>query len=125
MTDEPKRIQLSRARGWRKPAGAIVVARPSKWGNPFKVKPHPTDGGWMVQGGGRTIWGCEQEDGAYRALTKADCQEIAVDMYRGIHPSGSAWSREAEIHLGGHDLACWCPVGSPCHADYLLELANR
>lgn len=22
-------------------------------------------------------------------------------------------------------LACWCPLDSPCHADVLLELANR
>ena len=26
--------------------------------------------------------------------------------------------------LMGHDLACWCPVGQPCHADVLLKLAN-
>lgn len=26
--------------------------------------------------------------------------------------------------LAGHDLACWCPIGQPCHADVLLELAN-
>ena len=28
-----KRIQLRRTKGWRKPEGAIVVARPSRWGN--------------------------------------------------------------------------------------------
>jgi len=33
----PVRIQMSRARGWRMPAGAIVVARPSRWGNPYLV----------------------------------------------------------------------------------------
>lgn len=33
----PKRIQLRRTRGWRKPPGAIIVARPSKWGNPWSV----------------------------------------------------------------------------------------
>lgn len=27
--------------------------------------------------------------------------------------------------LRGKDLACWCPEGGPCHADILLELANR
>lgn len=27
--------------------------------------------------------------------------------------------------LRGHDLACWCPLDQPCHADVLLELANR
>jgi hypothetical protein len=33
----PKRIQLRRTRGWRKPDNTVVVARPTKWGNPFKV----------------------------------------------------------------------------------------
>ena len=33
----PQRIQLRRTKGWRKPEGAIVVARPGKWGNPFTV----------------------------------------------------------------------------------------
>jgi len=23
--------------------------------------------------------------------------------------------------LRGKDLACWCPLGKPCHADILLE----
>lgn len=26
--------------------------------------------------------------------------------------------------LRGKDLACWCPLGQPCHADVLLRLAN-
>jgi hypothetical protein len=26
--------------------------------------------------------------------------------------------------LRGCNLACWCPIGEPCHADVLLELAN-
>ena len=33
----PRRIQLRRTKGWRKPPGAVVVARPSKWGNPYPV----------------------------------------------------------------------------------------
>jgi len=36
----PRRIQLSRAKGWRKPEGAVVVARPTRWGNPFLVAEH-------------------------------------------------------------------------------------
>ena len=31
----PNRIRLQRTRGWRKPPEAVVVARPSRWGNPF------------------------------------------------------------------------------------------
>jgi hypothetical protein len=26
--------------------------------------------------------------------------------------------------LKGKNLACWCPLDKPCHADILLELAN-
>jgi hypothetical protein len=29
-----------------------------------------------------------------------------------------------ERDLTGKDLACWCPLDQPCHADVLLELAN-
>jgi len=27
--------------------------------------------------------------------------------------------------LRGKDLACWCPLDKPCHADILLEIANK
>ena len=33
----PERIQLRRTKGWRKPAGAVIVSRPSRWGSPFPV----------------------------------------------------------------------------------------
>lgn len=29
------------------------------------------------------------------------------------------------LELRGKDLCCWCPIGSPCHAEILLRLANR
>lgn len=32
-------IQLRRTKGWRKPEGAVVVARPSRWGNWYKASP--------------------------------------------------------------------------------------
>lgn len=35
----PTRIQLRRTKGWRKPDGAVVVSRPSRWGNPFPIGP--------------------------------------------------------------------------------------
>src|SRR3954471_1520977 len=33
----PKRFQIKRQKGWKKPANGIVVSRPSKWGNPVKI----------------------------------------------------------------------------------------
>lgn len=35
----PQRIQRQRTLGWRMPDGAVVVSRPSKWGNPFMISP--------------------------------------------------------------------------------------
>ena len=31
---------------------------------------------------------------------------------------------EIKQHLGGKNLACWCPADKPCHVDILLEIAN-
>jgi len=31
----------------------------------------------------------------------------------------------SKIELRGKNLACWCALDQPCHADVLLELANQ
>jgi hypothetical protein len=36
----PRRIQLHRTKGWRKPPGAVIVARPTRRGNPYNVAEH-------------------------------------------------------------------------------------
>jgi Domain of unknown function (DUF4326) len=93
----PVRIQRKRAKGWRMPEGAVYVGRPTKWGNPWRVHR-----------------GCDDARNAvreYRALIIANQQ--APELYR------------LPLHeLRGKDLACWCPLDQPCHADVLLELAN-
>lgn len=38
----PDRVQLRRTRGWRKPEGVVNVARPTRWGNPFKHRDRST-----------------------------------------------------------------------------------
>jgi Domain of unknown function (DUF4326) len=32
---------------------------------------------------------------------------------------------DVERELRGHDLACYCPLDEPCHADVLLAIANE
>ncbi|MGE3285682.1 MAG: DUF4326 domain-containing protein [Pseudonocardia sp.] len=34
----PRRVRLRRTKGWRKPEGVLVVARPTRWGNPFSLR---------------------------------------------------------------------------------------
>lgn len=113
-----ERIQLRRTRGWRKPEGAIVVARPSKWGNPFRVVP-TGDGFWTV---------VDDNDVDYREPTTgwADKYYAVLKSVRLFYADvkGELAPYPPLSELRGRDLCCWCPLDSPCHADVLLELAN-
>lgn len=112
MTDAPLRIQLRRTAGWRKPEGAVVVSRPSRWGNP-----------WRAEHVGGVGWCCtDTRDGlTIPARDRADAHDLAVAHYR-------AWvAPHAEViraELRGKPLCCWCPPGLACHADVLIEIAN-
>lgn len=115
MADKPHRIRLIRKKGWRKPENTVVVARPGTFGNPFKVSAAHEAGfadprqaavdsyrDWLAG----DPWGCGHDaPGTYEALRQ------------------SILSRLPELR--GKNLACWCPLDQPCHADVLLELANR
>lgn len=101
MVDAPKRIQRKRTKGWKMPEGAVYVGRPTMWGNRWKIGVRSNLLGKNVE-------------------TNVE----AAECYRRLmwqEPHHHAWVRE---NLRGKDLACWCKVGAPCHADYLLELAN-
>ena len=95
----PKRIQMSRQRPWRaEHPDAVIVARPSRYGNPFRV-------------------------------TKERSAQRAVELFRMLLELRITDRPELFLELreklGGRDLACWCPLDQPCHADVLLDLANR
>ena len=102
MTDDttrrgPIRVQRTRKKGGGIPEGAVYVGRPSVWGNRYRIGP-PAPG------------------------VVATAQE-AVDGFRRMwsEPHQHAYIRE---RLRGKNLACWCPLDKPCHADALLEIAN-
>jgi hypothetical protein len=100
-----KRIQRKRTKGWRMPEGAIYVGRPSRWGNI-----------WYV--GQRTF---ADPPEFVETFTRA----TVTDKFRRHVESFARMPLEAFLSpLRGHDLACWCPLDQPCHADVLLELAN-
>ncbi len=114
----PQRIKLSRAKGWRKPAGAIVVSRPSRFGNPFRVT--QAEGSWTVQDGTGVIYG---------ATGNTDARRFATTWYRAWLSSQTELLARARAELTGHDLACWCPLPEPgqpdwCHGRVLLDVAN-
>lgn len=41
-----------------------------------------------------------------------------------IHCHEVEYNRRIKRELRGKNLACWCPLGQPCHADILLKIAN-
>jgi len=115
-----KRIQRKRTKGWTMPENAVYVGRPTRWGNPWSVEKCQNSGLFIPE----------------------KCREVVVNEYRcwltlnrspNSEHHGFYYTIQAKrewilshIHeLKGKDLACWCPLDSPCHADVLLELANQ
>lgn len=91
----PKRVQLSRQRGYRTPASVIRCCRPGRWGNRFRVGVPP----------------------GYTAAQ-------AVADHRAWLMRQPALIAQAVQDLRGADLGCFCPLDAPCHVDTLLEVAN-
>lgn len=125
----PRRIQRKRTPGWTlaaattNPNGAVIVSRPSRFGNPFTIadaidaewsNPHSvcaemysewlrigTEGGWFNE--------------TYRIGKQVfDRRRILADLHT----------------LRGKDLACTCPLPEPgqpdhCHGAVLLRLAQQ
>ena len=44
-----------------------------------------------------------------------------TDLFEGRLPVSV---EDVRLELRGKDLACWCPLDAPCHADVLLDIAN-
>jgi hypothetical protein len=136
MNNTPQRIQRKRVKGWKMPPNTVYVGRGSKWGNPFRVVQY-SDGKWAVK--------CDSDERQAAILTsvcqaaydtKQEAQADAVTCYRILYASynhGETWAKflesisfieSVQAELQGKDLACWCAPGEPCHADFLLHVAN-
>ena len=87
------------------PPNTIKIDRTTRWGNPFIIG----------------------KDG-----TREEC----ISLYRRFVAGKAATKRKNVLNsrqlvsehvaeLKGKNLACWCPLDGPCHAEVLLELANR
>lgn len=125
----PEGIQQHRKKGWRLPEGAVSVARPSRWGNPYRVE---SESGLTLVGQDFVkTWRVTDRDGGYlvrRLRSRDQATMIAVqahwtwlELELGQNPQ---LAQELVLALAGRDLACFCPVGTPCHRDYLLTVAN-
>jgi hypothetical protein len=50
-------------------------------------------------------------------------REKSIALYRQ-YARDAFNERDLRACLRGKNLACWCPLDQPCHADVLLEMAN-
>jgi hypothetical protein len=93
------------------PENTVSVTRPGKWGNPFKVS--------------------DYFDAGYSGSADVAAHHC-VEAYRAWMLGKSHWAHGIPMpeppnpsELRGKNLACWCAIGQPCHADVLLEIANK
>ena len=93
---KPQRIQRKRTKGWRMPKNTVYVGRPSNWGNPY--------------------------------LSKMSFEVALLEVKNfGESIPPKPWANWIMTHINelrGKNLACWCSLDQPCHADVLLEIAN-
>lgn len=109
MSGKPIRVQLSRKKGWKMPPNTVKVDRSNvAFGNPFVVGELPPLAFWKY----------------HRDFVET--AEQAVSLYRRMLLSNlvSDAAVDALLKLRGKNLACWCALDKPCHADVLLEIAN-
>jgi hypothetical protein len=135
----PMRVQRKRTKGWRMPPNTVNVTRPGKWGNPFNFS--ASGNCWNA-----IALGCRGDaKGRREAAVKAfeqwvsdprgrvkewdfgvvmECKgktlQLGPRATAGIAPS----CEEIREALRGKNLACFCPLDQPCHADVLLRIAN-
>ena len=112
----PRRVQLSRAAGWRMPENTVKVDRTTKWGNPFGVGRHGTQAdcveafGWLAG-----------EEASLETMARVRVPPWGLQATQKMLDELQA----DPSPLRGKHLACWCPLDQPCHADVLLRLVNR
>jgi len=113
----PQRLQLSRCKGFDLQASslalngleAVSVARPGPWGNPFIIGPDGT---------------AEECVKRYRGLMRG-LFILSSNVSVADQKIANAYVAAHFSELSGKNLACWCALDKPCHADVLLELANQ
>lgn len=121
-------MQRKRVKGWKMPENTVSVARPGKFGNPFKLM---GDMLFVDAGHRRKIL-------SRYVLFKHEFvdAQAAVKVFRDLLMDLNSHEVEQPIYdrmkymrdrigdLAGKNLACFCPLDQPCHADVLLEFAK-
>ena len=95
---KPIRVQRKRTKGWKMPPNTVYVGRAN----------------------GVSIYTVYQNP--YRIGVDGDREKVLNLYVKQVVPSFDF--SILRKRLGGKNLACWCALDQPCHADIVLELAN-
>lgn len=117
-TPVPHRLQRPRGknRERRAPEGAVYVGRGSLWTNPFRFDRFGHARSVTLH----RLW-----------LTGELTPRMLIRLGFGQHETMALYRLRRRVlskidRLQGKNLQCWCPLRSRwCHADTLLQLANR
>lgn len=104
----PQRLRFRRIGGYRLPAEARLVVRPSRFGNPFRI----CDAAWYAAGDPAQVVVAAFEDWLFRRRWT----DWYLDEWLRLRPG--------LVELRGRDLACYCALDQPCHVDVLLRVVN-
>lgn len=94
------------------PPNTLCVDRSTRWGNPFRV--------------GATYHAATFKGGDPWSFPLIRDAAHSVELYRLALGEEDRANFVASIkkYLRGKNLACWCSLDQPCHADVLLKVAN-
>lgn len=127
---ETYRFQLSRARGYRMPAGGIVCRRPTKWGNEWRIEWLGELKCWQVTRWNRISghhYVCSPlKDGVDRFADRQDAVAFAVVRHREALLRGELQVSKAAVlrELMGHPLGCTCKLEDACHVENYVAVCR-
>ena len=92
------------------PENTKYVGRPTRWGNPFLVED----------------LGAEESVKRFRdcLLSNVMCYNYFDQNEANIQFERFKWMSENLGQLRNMDLACFCSIYSPCHADVLIDMLH-
>jgi hypothetical protein len=110
-----KRVQRKRTKGWRMPENTVYVGRPTMYGNP-----------WSMSDSDVQYYLNVVTPKGSRSVETAKMQKQIVAQYHAwlLEPPQRDLRRAMIEDLRDKDLACWCRLDAPCHADVIIEYIN-
>lgn len=119
QSPRPERLTLSRKKGYSLQAASKAlnglpakrVTRPGPFSNPFVIA--------------EVAKRYRLDDKAAQAKAVDLCTQWLIGaLGPNLSPGDPPPLARIVAELRGHNLACWCPPGTPCHADVLIDIAN-